>query len=95
VFPIFPVDYPFYRIGALFYHGLFEASNNKTIDLAILKQAHNIAWLLGIGTAAFGLFRSSNSRAASSKDHSGECSEVAAENVTQAINSGIQLRKSQ
>ena len=97
MFPIFPVDYPFYRKGALFYHGLFEASNNKTPGPAILKPPHIIAWLRVISTTAFGLFRSSKSRAANDKDHSGECSlEVALEDVVQsAISFTIQLRKSE
>lgn len=90
MFPVFPVDYPFYRKGALFYHGRFEASNNKTIRLAIIKPEYIIAWLFDINSHAFELFRSSNSRAANDKDRSVKCPiEVAVENVTQAINSAI------
>jgi hypothetical protein len=84
VFPIFPVDYPFYRKGTLFYHGRFEASNNKTIGLETLKPEHISAWLFGIRSASFSLFRSSGSLAASDKYHSRECSfEVAVKNVVQ------------
>jgi hypothetical protein len=96
VFPIFPVDYPYYRKGALFYHGRFEASNTKTIRLVTIKPEHVIAWLFDISSGAFSLFCSSNPRAANDKDHSVKCSlEVAVENVTQTIDSAIKLRESE
>jgi hypothetical protein len=74
----------FIERGALFYHGRFEASNNKTIGLETLKPEHISSWLFDIGSAAFSLFRSSGSLAASDKDHSRECSfEVAVKDVVQ------------
>jgi hypothetical protein len=74
----------FIERGALFYHGRFEASNNKTIGLETLKPEHISAWLLDISGAAVSLIRSSGSRPASDKDHSAECSfEVTVKDIVQ------------
>jgi hypothetical protein len=57
-FQFFPLITRFIERGALFYHGRFKASNNKTIGMEILKPEHISAWLFDIVSDPFSLIRS-------------------------------------
>ncbi len=72
MFPIFPVDYPFLSKGALFYHGRFQASNNKTIGPVLIKPGWTFYCLPDVGLPAFSLLGPSSPGAASHKKQSPE-----------------------